>query len=431
MPASAEVIALLRALVRIPSVNPREGGGGGEAELAGFVRDWLAGRGIAAELHEVLPGRPNVVAVVPGRDPRAVLLEAHLDTVETEGMTVEPHAGEVRGGRLYGRGACDAKGSLAAFMLAAAELANDRPPPYTVVLAGVVDEEHLYRGVLNLLDTLTGTGAVGTPLDPLTGTGAVGTPLDPLEGRRTMSTPLDTLTGTGAVSTPIGSPARTPVVGALVGEPTGLVPVSAHKGVVRYTVRTLGEAGHSSSPGDAVNAISLMSRVLTHIEAAAPGVPDHPLLGPATRCLTRIRGGTGPNTVPGRCEIDVDRRTLPGEDPLEVWRRDRDELVALLPGRVEVDAPFTVDYALDTPTEGLLIAGLRRVLAEHGRESAVGGMPFCTDASKIARAGVPAVVFGPGSVADAHSAAESVALADVELAATLVTETVRRIGPIA
>lgn len=390
--ASAEVTALLRALVRIPSVNPRDGAGGGEAELAGFVRDWLVGRDVAAELDEVLPGRPNVVAVVPGRDTRAVLLEAHLDTVETEGMTVEPHAGEVRDGRLYGRGACDAKGSLAAFMLAVAELARDRPPPYTVVLAGVVDEEHLYRGVLGLLDTLAGTRGGGPGL-------------------------FDTLAGTQ-------------VVGAMVGEPTGLVPVTAHKGVVRYTVRTLGEAGHSSRPGDAVNAISLMSRVLAHVEAVAPGRPDHPLLGPATRCVTRIRGGTGPNTVPGRCEIDVDRRTLPGEDPLEVWRRDRDELVALLPRRVEVDAPFTVDYSLDTPPEGLVIAGLRHVLADHGCDPAVGGMPFCTDASKIAQAGIPAVVFGPGSVTDAHSAAESVALADVELAATLVAETVRRMGPV-
>ncbi|MER5177753.1 M20/M25/M40 family metallo-hydrolase [Streptomyces sp. NPDC002896] len=408
--------ALLRALVAIPSVNPRDGqeerggtgdggpgvqgegapvtqgvGGasaqgeddgagardeGGETAVARFVRDWLARRGVQATLEEVLPGRCNVVAVVPGRDERAVLLESHLDTVETDGMTVEPYAGEVRDGRLYGRGACDAKGPLAALMLAAAELARGEPPAYSVVLAGVCDEEHAYRGVLGLLEQLG--------------------------GRK--------------------------VVGAIVGEPTGLAPVTAHKGVVRYTVRTTGQAGHSSRPEDAANAVSLMAPVIAHIDATAPGTPPHRMLGAATRCVTRIRGGTGPNTVPGICEVDVDRRTLPGEEPMEVWRQDRAELTAL-GGPLEVDAPFTVDHALDTPPTSPVVAALCRVLADHGLPPTATGMPFGTDASKIARAGIPSVVFGPGSVTDAHSAAESVALADVTLASHIVAATVRRLAP--
>jgi acetylornithine deacetylase/succinyl-diaminopimelate desuccinylase-like protein len=367
-----DVEVLLRTLVRTPSVNPRDGSGTGEAALAEVVRGWLADRGVRAELHEVLPGRPNVVAFVPGRDPRTVLLESHLDTVEVDGMTVDPYAGEVRDGRLYGRGACDAKGPLAAFLLAVAALAAGPAPPYTVVLAGVVDEEYRYRGVLHLLDKL----AVGE------------------------------------------------VVGAVVGEPTDLAVATAHKGVVRYTVRTLGEAGHTSRPAEAVNAVSLMNLVLSRLDASPPTTPDHPLLGAATRCVTRIHGGTGPNIVPGRCEIDLDRRTLPGEDPLDVWRREGDELRALLPGRVEVDRPFNVDYAMDTPADRPVVAALRRALAGRGRDATVRGMPFCTDASKIARAGIPAVVFGPGSVLDAHSADESVALADVRLAAEVVVDLV-------
>ncbi|GAA3798935.1 M20/M25/M40 family metallo-hydrolase [Streptomyces phyllanthi] len=365
---------LARDLVRIPSVNPRDAAGdGGETAVAVHVRDWLARHGVRAELHEVLPGRSNVVAVVPGRSPEAVLLETHLDTVETDGMSVRPYDGDVRDGRLYGRGACDAKGALAAFMLAAAELARGEPPSYTVVLAGVCDEEHAYRGVLHLLDTL---------------------------GDR-------------------------PVVGALVGEPTGLVPAVAHKGVVRYTVRVRGRAGHSSRPEDAVNAVSLMAPVLAHLAATPPATAPHPLLGPATRSVTRVRGGTGPNTIPGTCEVDVDRRTLPGEDPETVWRQDGAELAAL---GAELDPPFTVDPALDTPPDTPVVTALRQALAAHGLPSGVQGMPFGTDASKLARAGIPSVVFGPGSVTDAHAAAESVELGEVALAAGVVVAAIRGMG---
>ncbi|WP_405869039.1 M20 family metallopeptidase [Streptomyces sp. NBC_00005] len=366
-----DVEELLRDLVRIPSVNPRgQEGDGGETAVAEYVRDWLERHGVQAELHEVLPGRCNVVAVVPGRRPEAILLESHLDTVETDGMTVDPYEGVVRDGRLYGRGACDAKGPLAAFMLAAAELAGGEPPLHTLVLAGVCDEEHAYRGVLHLIDALA--------------------------DRR--------------------------VVGAIVGEPTGLVPAVAHKGVVRYTVRTTGRAGHSSRPEEAVNAITSMGPVIAHLATTAPDVPPHPLLGPATRSITRIRGGTGPNTIPGTCEVDIDRRTLPGEGLEAVWEHDRAELAAF---GAELDPPFTVDPALDTRPDAAIVTALGRALAAHGLPSTAAGMPFGTDASKLARAGIPSVVFGPGSVTDAHAATESVELAEVELAARVVVTTVR------
>ncbi|WP_105974088.1 M20 family metallopeptidase [Streptomyces geranii] len=372
---ATETEELLRDLVRIPSVNPRGGAGdGGETAVAEYVRDWLRLRGVQAELYEVLPGRHNVVAVVPGRSAEAILLESHLDTVETDGMTVDPYAGEIRDGRLYGRGACDAKGPLAAFMLAVAELASGEPPSHTVVLAGVCDEEHAYRGVLHLLDTLVDREFVG----------------------------------------------------AIVGEPTGLVPAVAHKGVVRYTVRTTGRAGHSSRPEEALNAITLMAPVIAHLATHPPTVPPHPLLGPATRTVTRVRGGTGPNTIPGTCEADVDRRTLPGEDLESVWRADRTELAAL---GAELDPPFTVDPALETASDASIVTALCDALHDHGHPYEVQGMPFGTDASKLAVAGIPAVVFGPGRVEDAHAAEESVGLREVELAARIVKQVAQGRAP--
>jgi acetylornithine deacetylase/succinyl-diaminopimelate desuccinylase-like protein len=384
-----EATALLRALVEIPSVNPRgrtpnRAAGEGEAAVAAFVRDWLEERGVAATVAEVLPGRPNVVAVLPGRDRRAVLLESHLDTVETADAGTGPSAGQVRDGRLYGRGACDAKGPLAAFMLATAVLAartSARTLGCTVILAAVCDEEHGYQGVTRLLR-------------------------DSSDFREHQ------------------------VLGAVVGEPTDLLPVIAHKGVVRYTVRALGRAAHSSRPADGTNAISLLAPVLGHLAATSPGVPPHPLLGPATRCATRVRGGTAPNTIPASAEVDLDRRTLPGEDPMAVWRRERDEFIGLagVPGSIEVDEPFTVDYALDTPAGSGIVTALGQALLDQGRPAAVAGLPFGTDASKLARAGIPSVVFGPGSVADAHSADESVAVADVTLAADVIAALVASLG---
>lgn len=370
--AEADATELLRELVAIPSVNPRGrppvcSAGEGEAEAAKFVRDWLTARGVRTTSREILPGRPNVLAMLPGRDPRAILLESHLDTVEASGAN---HA-EVRDGRLYGRGACDAKGPLAAFMLAMAAL-TARQPVHTVILAAVCDEEHAYRGVTSLISDLDDQA----------------------------------------------------ILGAVVGEPTGLLPVTAHKGALRYTVRALGTAAHSSRPADGVNAISLIAPVLARLAAEPPGAPCHPLLGPATRCATRLSGGTGPNTIPDRAEVDVDRRTLPGEDPMAVWHRERDELeeLASMPGQIEIDEPFTIDYPLDTPPSSAIVAALREGLIRRGMPAPVTGLPFGTDASKLARAGIPSVVFGPGAITDAHSADESVAIADVVTAAAVVAD---------
>jgi acetylornithine deacetylase len=366
--------SLLQQLVRIPSVNPRDRDEPAESAIADYVTRWSADAGLEVELQPVLPGRPNVLVRLPGRDrSRTLLLEAHLDTVEVEGMTVEPFGGEIRDGRLYGRGACDTKASLAAMLTAIAELKRSGSSPIDVLLAATMDEEYGYRGV----------------------------------------------------SAVIGRGER--FAAAIVGEPTDLDLVTAHKGSARFRVTTRGRACHSSMPWAGDNAILRMADVLQFVrreiepEAAAR---THPRVGPATFCVSLISGGIAVNTVPATCTITVDRRTLPGEEPRAVWEEYRRRLEALAPGQITVHEPM-LDFAMDTDPAEPIVQTLAAAVRGTGRPAEIRGVNYGTDASKLARAGVPAVVFGPGSIAEAHSAGEYVELSQVESAAAILIETIR------
>jgi len=148
------VIDTLAGLVRINSINP-EWQGPGERAMADAVREFFEQAGIETWEVEVLPGRPNVLARLPGRDAtRRVVLEVHTDTVSVADMTIPPFEPEIRDGRLYGRGACDVKAGLAAMMHAVRDIhESGEVPPCEVIFAAVIDEEHAYRGVLGSLDS--------------------------------------------------------------------------------------------------------------------------------------------------------------------------------------------------------------------------------------------------------------------------------------
>lgn len=366
------VEALLRELVSIPSVNPALEGGTGEGQLARRVADELRDLGAEVWLEEVLPGRPNVLARVGHRGPR-LLLSAHLDTVQTTGMTVPPFAGEVREGRLYGRGACDTKASLAAMLVALREGVRSGRLTCQVTFAALVDEEVGFAGSKALV-------------------------------------------------------ASSPEVdGAIFGEPTDLRLVVAHKGVLRFYVRTTGRAAHSATPELGVNAIEGMLGI-AHLLSKIPGArPQHPILGSPTVCITEIQGGVGRNTVPDRCRVHVDRRLLPGEDGEAVWAATRDlvqgsEEAKRFAGTVEVEPPYLLAPALETPEDAWVLRALERALQAVVGSAARVGAPYATDAGHVAAAGVPSVVFGPGSALEAHTATESVALEQVELASRVFYE---------
>lgn len=202
--------------------------------------------------------------------------------------------------------------------------------------------------------------------------------------------------------------------GAIVAEPTELRPIVASKGVLRWKVSTEGKAAHSSKPHLGVNAIVHMARVINEFETASGVLKDrvHPLLGPATLNIGVIRGGVQVNFVPDRCEIEIDRRLLPGEKANEVladYRALLDRLSHRDPSmRLSVEPPWISDEAMETPPESGVARTAAAVLREMNLPDSLVGVPFGSDASKLSRHGVPSIIFGPGSIDLAHAAVEFV-----------------------
>jgi acetylornithine deacetylase len=307
------------------------------------------------------------------------LFDAHQDTVPVDGMTIAPFEPVERDGRIYGRGSCDVKGGMAAMLAAFARLVQERPPQAAnVVMSCTCDEEFTVVGVLDLVKLWSDPARKGSLLD------------------------------------------RAPDV-AVVIEPTELDVVVAHKGATRWKLRTRGRACHSSNPAEGINAIYRMARVLECLEEFArelpARVPPHSLCGPPTFSVGRIEGGISVNTVPDECTIEIDRRVIPGEEATDAVAQVTDFLRGRLDFEVEMVPPWVRAQALPD-RENLPWADrlLKHVRAVRGRGDKV-GVPFGTHASRLAAAGVPSVVFGPGSIAQAHTKDEWIDVSQLEAAA--------------
>jgi acetylornithine deacetylase/succinyl-diaminopimelate desuccinylase family protein len=375
----SSVLQTLADLVRINSINSSYEGGPGEAEAAVYVRRFFEQRGIEVWEQEVFPGRNNVIARVPGRDPsRRIVFEAHMDTVSIKGMTIDPFDPVIRDGKLHGRGSVDDKAGLAAMMHAVADIhASGDRPPCEVWLAAVVDEEYSFRGVVKLCEGLKADAAV-------------------------------------------------------VAEPTEFKCVIASKGVLRWRIRTKGKAAHSSKPHLGINAITAMSRVVLALneDHERMQAAKHPLLGPGTCNVGVIHGGVQVNFVPDEAVIEIDRRLLPGEEVPDVLAHYQVLLDALMKQHpdvmAEMEAPMLQDWPFQTDEDAPIVNLAREVLGEMGRDAGVSGVPFGSDASKFSRLGIPTILFGPGSIDQAHAAVEYVECAEVEKALAVYTEIARR-----
>lgn len=356
--APASVAELAQALVRIPSVNP-DGDPGtdrtGEQACAEFVADFLRSLGAEAALRPVHPGRPNVVGFFPAANKPRLLFAPHTDTVSVAGMTIDPFGGEIRNGRIYGRGASDTKGPMAAMLWALHECRDLLPQlSHEIWFAGLMGEEAGQDGAKAL-----------------------------------------------------ASEEKFDFV--VVGEPTGLEVVFKHKVDVTARIIATGRAAHSSCPERGENAITKLAPGLLSLEQALAahfaGIED-PVLGHPTFSIGTIRGGTKFNIVPDHAEAVIDLRLLPAqwqdreaEDVFEIMRK-------ACPG-IEI-ARIAGSEALDTDPSHPLIGQL---VAAGGRPA--GAAWFC-DAAIFSSRGIPAVAVGPGSIAQAHTEDEFIEVSALE-----------------
>jgi acetylornithine deacetylase/succinyl-diaminopimelate desuccinylase family protein len=363
MNPSISLAGLLKDLVALPSVNPSFGGTG-EAGVADYVAAFLQRSGIEPTRQPVFPGgRDNVYARMGHLPGPAVLLEAHMDTVDAEGwFSGDPFDPVEKDGRLYGRGACDTKASLAVLLAVAAHFAS-RPEELRrpFVFAATIDEEEKQTGAFRLMEA-------GLSLD-----------------------------------------------GAITGEPTLLDIVHAHKGCLRFRIRTSGRAAHGAFPELGDNAVMRMGRVLSLLSEYSRELasrPAHPLLGKPTLNVGTIRGGQSANVVPDSCEIELDRRLLPDEKGREAI----EEIENLLAGveQAAIEPGCQERPGIDTSPE----APLARDLAKAAGDASGGGRfrsaPYMTNAAAYVAAGLPSLVFGPGDIAQAHTRDESVELAQLD-----------------
>lgn len=372
------VVTLLQDLVRIPSVNPAFAGDrsdlAGEERMVGHLEGLALAAGLRVKRQRVVRGRDNLLVTLPARGRRRhrVILAPHLDTI---GAGNEQLTGKRIGNRIHGRGACDTKGCVAAMFSALLELASDaqRPEGLEVLFAGLADEENEQLGSRAF-------------------------------ARRCPDADL-----------------------AIIGEPTRLRVVTAHKGDFWLQIETEGKAAHGSRPELGRNAVKRMAAVILGLEsdyATCLKSRRHPLLGHPTINVGWVNGGSQPNVVPDRCQIQVDRRTLPGER----WDAVKAEIIRV--GRAAgVRVKVTnirehVTPALETDPE---LPAVQAFMKATGQRRAYGVDFFC-DAALIAESGVPCVVYGPGDIAQAHTADEWIAISSLETGTKRLLRYLRSFG---
>jgi acetylornithine deacetylase/succinyl-diaminopimelate desuccinylase-like protein len=368
----SQAVQLLRDLIALPSVNASfllpDDARAGESRVADYLAMRAAKTRLEIERQSVTPESGNlIVRLSPlGQTRHRIILAPHLDTVG--GNDPKIFRPTIKGNKLYGRGACDTKGSVAAMFRALENVATrkQRPNNTEIVFVGLMDEEC----------NQTGSRAFA---------------------KLRMKANL-----------------------ALVGEPTRCKVVTAHKGDLWLRLITSGKAAHGARPELGRNAVHSLAQCIDVIEtdyAALLRKRRHPVLGFATINTGTIRGGTQPNIVPDHCEADLDRRTLPGE----TFAKIRRELLGVLAKHslkaILIDAKDYICPALETDPGLPWVRDFMRA----ARQKKPLGVDYYCDASNLAGAGIPTIVWGPGDIAQAHTANEWITIEQVNRGTEMLT----------
>jgi len=370
---SIKIAEWLSRLIQIPSVNPAHIGStpeySGEGTLAEKVGQWFHQFGGEVHHDEILPNRPNIYAIWRGESDRWLAIDVHVDTVGVDQMEGDPFSGEVSTERVFGRGAVDTKASLAVVcaLLEAADFGK-QPPKQNILIAATVDEEG---------------SALGEPAFA--------------NWVRSKQIDIDEL---------------------VVAEPTMCVPVYGHKGVVCLELIVRGKSSHSSQPELGKNAIAAAAHIVCALEKEQNNLfskPSDDPLGTPSLTVSLIHGGSGANVVPDLCQITVHGRVVAYEKASEVANRIYSLAQNICPLIVELNVLLTID-AFIRPTNTPFIKNL---VTWTGNEPSI--VPYGTNAWAYSDIAKECVVLGPGSINQAHSEEEWVAISELEKLAELYT----------
>jgi acetylornithine deacetylase/succinyl-diaminopimelate desuccinylase-like protein len=380
-PSAEKVQQILQDLIALPTVNPMgrpfERSTPVERPVIEYLEQQFAKYGLEMRRLACSSRHESLLITIPGTtDTPGTLLESHIDTVPADDWLDRAFAPRLEAGRIYGRGACDDKGSLAAMAVALLEMLDrGQSPPQTVWFLAAGDEEHAQTGIQHFLANH-----------------------------------------------------RESIGRAIFGEPTELVPIIQHKGTIRWDITVHGKSAHTSRPELGCNAILQALRVIERIAEHEHDLQQRhrsDLMSGPSICVTMIHGGRTRNMVPDECTIAVDFRILPGMDR----RQAVDELFAQL---AVLDIPLThSDFqcfapALNTAADSRFVRdSLQICRAATGREIAVAGVPYGSDAGWMS-AHVPTIVLGPGNISAAHAIDEYVDVEELAQGAAIYRELITR-----
>lgn len=370
MPPS--VRSLTSKLLAFQTVNPP----GDERECAQYMGALLQDAGVRTREYEFADKRTTLIATLPGSgDELPICFVGHLDTVPL-GMTPwtrDPFAGESDGEKLFGRGSADMKSGVAAIMLMALRLAQNRRRKAGIKLIFTAGEETCCQGA----EHVAGLG--------------------------------DAIGRAGAI---------------IVGEPTSNIPWIGHKGCVRYALKTRGVAAHASMPEKGINAIYKAADIIKKLEQFDFVEPRHPFLGAPTLTVSTIASGTAINVVPDEATLGIDIRTLPDQEENDIHNQ-----LAVVLGHDVAIQKLNGARGISTDPEHPWVQEVYDVMEELvGRRPEPAGAPYFTDASVLTPAcgNPPTLILGPGEPEMAHTTDEYCYLWKIELALEAYTEIAKK-----